>query len=89
MTAMEREAFADALMEWLNRRLAPPGESIGRDTHLFSGGLINSLRVLELIAWIERETGREIPDRMIRMDNFRTVERIAEVFLPEGARVVA
>ncbi len=89
MTAMERDAFAAALLEWLNRRLAPPGERIERDTLLFAGGLINSLRILELIAWIERETGREIPDRMVRMDNFRSVERIAEVFLPEGSRVVA
>jgi acyl carrier protein len=89
MSAMERESFTRALLAWLNRRLAPPGERIERDTHLFAGGLINSLRVLELIAWIERETGREIPDRMIRMDHFHTVERIAEVFLPEAAHVGA
>jgi acyl carrier protein len=86
---MKRETFVTGMLAWLNRRLAPPGETIERDTPLFSGGLINSLRILELIAWIERETGREIPDRMIRMDRFHSVERIADVFLPEGSRVGA
>jgi acyl carrier protein len=43
--------------------------------------VINSIRVLELIAWTERAIGREIPDGQIRMDNFQTVTRIAEVFL--------
>lgn len=86
---MTRDSFAAALLEWLNRRLAPPGETIGRGTPLFSGGLINSLRILELIAWIERETGRVVPDRMVRMDHFRTVERIAEVFVREEEPGVA
>lgn len=87
MTAVERDAFAAALLEWLNRRLAPPGERIERGTPLFEGGLIDSLRILRLIAWIERETGSTIPDRMVRMDNFRSVERIAEVFCREVSNV--
>jgi hypothetical protein len=36
--------------------------------------------VLELIAWTEREIGRIITDAEIRLDNFRTVQRIADVF---------
>lgn len=86
---MSREVFAAALLEWLNRRMAPPGERIEPDTPLFAGGLIDSLRILRLIAWIERETGSLIPDRMVRMDNFRSVERIAEVFLKEVDRADA
>jgi hypothetical protein len=74
------DAFVHALLEWLNRRLAPPGVRIGPDTPLFAGGMINSIRILELIAWTEREMGGTIPDPMIRMDNFATARRIAEVF---------
>ena len=43
-------------------------------------GSINSIRILKLIAWTEHATGQRIPDASIRMDNFRTVRRIAEAF---------
>lgn len=87
--SMIPDAFATDLLAWLNRRLAPPGVVIRRDTPLFAGGLINSIRILELIAWVERAVDREIPDRMIRMDNFRTVDRITHVFAAEGVHVDA
>jgi acyl carrier protein len=78
--AAPRDAFAAALLAWLNARLASEGVAITADTPLFAGGLLNSLRVLELIAWTERATGQEIPDSLIRMDHFRTVRLIAERF---------
>ena len=72
--------FVETMLEWLNGKLAPPGVRIDADTPLFRTGLIDSIRILELIAWTERATGRLIADREIRMDNFRTVARIADVF---------
>lgn len=84
---MATEPFTERLLGWLNRKLAPPGMVIDADTPLFSGGLINSIRILELIAWTERETGRPIPDAMIRMDNFHSARRIAEVFTREVSDV--
>ena len=77
--AAARAELVAALVAWLNRRFAPATE-ITPTTPLFAGGLINSIRVLELIAWTERATGRRIPDVAIRMDNFHSPERIAEVF---------
>jgi acyl carrier protein len=74
-----RAGFVAELVAWLNRRFAPAVE-ITATTPLFAGGMINSIRVLELIAWTERATGRQIPDAAIRMDNFHSPERIAEVF---------
>jgi hypothetical protein len=68
------------LLDWLNRRLAPPGVTIEADTPLFAGRLIDSIRILELIAWTERATGAPVPDRMIRMDYFASPRRIAETF---------
>ena len=85
---MQTDDFVRELLGWLNRKLAPPGVEIDADTPLFSGGLINSIRILELIAWTERATGRTIPDVMIRMDNFHSVRRIAEAFVPEVTDVV-
>jgi acyl carrier protein len=84
MTSSARATFIDRTVAWINQRLAPAGVAVTADTPLFIGGLINSIRVLELIAWTERAIGAEIPDQRIRMDNFCTVRRIAEVFVVEA-----
>jgi len=81
--------FIPAMVAWLNRSVTGPGVTIDPDTQLFEGGLIDSIRVLELIAWTEEAIGAVIPDSRIRMDNFRTVARIAEVFLPEESDAAA
>jgi acyl carrier protein len=73
-------AFLHDLLAWLNRRFARDGMTIDAATPLFAGRLIDSLRVLELIAFTEHTLGVRIPDSAIRMDNFATPERIAAVF---------
>jgi acyl carrier protein len=80
---MTRERFIAEMVAWLRDRLAPTEITIAADTPLFAPGLMDSIRVLELIAFTERAIGSVIPDSRIRMDNFRTVGRIADVFLPE------
>lgn len=86
---MNHDRFVAHLLAWLNLRLAPPGVTIAPDTPLFTGGLINSIKILEVIAWVERSTGRTIRDAEIRMDNFATAARIAEVFVREPEHVAA
>jgi acyl carrier protein len=49
-------------------------------TPLFADGWIDSLSILKLIAYVELLIGREIPDQEIVMENFRTVDTIAEHF---------
>jgi acyl carrier protein len=75
-----REAFESELVDWLNRHHCPEGTSIDRDTALFREGWLDSLGILELIAWTERAIGRTIPDEQIRMDHFRSVAEIARTF---------
>lgn len=72
---------ADRMLAWLNRRFAERGRTISYRTLLFEDGLIDSIRILEIIAWVEEASGRTIPDREIRMDRFASVERIATHFL--------
>jgi acyl carrier protein len=55
---------------------------VDADTPLFANGLINSIRVLHLIAWTEHVPDLRIPDTRIRMDHFRTVRDIADTFAP-------
>lgn len=78
-----RERFVTDMVVWLNDRLATE-IGISADTPLFARGLMDSIRVLELIAYTEVAIGSVIPDMRIRMDNFRTVGRIAEVFVKEA-----
>ena len=84
-TTRARAALLRELVAWLNERFAPDGPVIQADTLLFSHGLLDSMRILELIAWTERAIGREIPDSAIRTDNFASAARIAELFAHGGA----
>lgn len=80
---MTREMFVQETVDWIRTRLLPPGAALGPDTPLFRDGLIDSIRILKLIAWTEHATGARIPDEMIRMDHFESVSRIAETFVRE------
>lgn len=80
-----RERFERAMLAWLNRRFASRGIVITAETPLFAKGVIDSLGILELIAWTEMNTGQVVPDESIRMDNFGTVARIAQTFVHEEA----
>lgn len=62
--------------------LADRADPIDADTYLFDEGLIDSLKILQLIAFIETEIGRTIPDTDVVMDNFRTVRTMAARFAP-------
>lgn len=84
-----RDDFAREMIAWLNEEVAPRGVRVDADTALFATRLLDSLRVLELIAFTEQAIGRAIPDSHIRMDNFQTVARIAAVFLPLDDDVAA
>jgi acyl carrier protein len=80
-----RDRFEAAMVAWLNTRFAAKGIVVTADTPLFAKGLIDSLGILELIAWTEVNTGQVVPDERIRMDNFGTVARIARMFVREEA----
>lgn len=72
--------FERDMVAWLNRRFGDEERWFERGTLLFEDGLIDSIRILEIIAWVEEASGRTIPDREIRMDRFRSVRRIARHF---------
>ena len=70
-----------ALLEFVNRELLRDSpHHVGPDTPLFADGLVDSLKILQLIAFIEMKTGRSIPDREVVMEHFRTVQTIVDRF---------
>jgi acyl carrier protein len=54
--------------------------AIDADTYLFADGMIDSLKILRLIAFVELRLGRTIPDCDIVMQNFRSVRAITARF---------
>ena len=82
---MTRGQFEQSMVAWINARLLPPGTAVTAATPLFEDGLIDSIRILKLIAWTEQALGRQIPDADIRMDHFRDVQTIARRFVEAGS----
>ena len=80
---LDRATFVVRMLAWINQRLVAPGVVVRAATPLFASGIINSIKVLDLIAWTERAIGRQIADQDIRLDNFHSVQRIADVFAQE------
>ena len=50
-----------------------PAESLTADYDLLAGGVIDSLGLLKVIAWLEDRFGVMVEDLEIAPDNFRTV----------------
>ncbi|AZK92524.1 MULTISPECIES: phosphopantetheine-binding protein [Streptomyces] len=59
------------------------------DYDLLTNGVVDSLGLLKLIAWIETEFGITVDDAALDPDNFRTVDAIdgfvARASVPAGA----
>jgi acyl carrier protein len=71
----------ESLLKFVNEDLlAGSQEKVAPDTALFDEGRIDSLKILRLIAFLEVRSGRKIPDELIVMDRFRTIEAIAKNF---------
>jgi acyl carrier protein len=80
--AVLKDDLLGFINESLPRILGKPHELPDADssTLLFETGLIDSLAIVQLIAFVERATGRRIPSRMVVMKYFRTVDAICETF---------
>ena len=74
----------DELKNTLRRALASQfglRVSIDDDTQLFSSGLIDSLNVMELVSFVEGAIGQSIAPAEIVLENFDSIERIAQLAL--------
>ncbi|MFC7549671.1 acyl carrier protein [Plantactinospora sp. GCM10030261] len=55
------------------------GVPVGDDEDLFDGGYVNSLFVVQLVAWIEREYDVRLALNELVLDDLRTITAIAGV----------
>lgn len=54
------------------------GDEIDVRTPLFSSGALDSVAMLNLITFVEKETGMEIRAEDVTLENFDTAERILD-----------
>lgn len=85
-----REAFAAALIAFIegplfSRHGAPRSSmTIDASTPLFETGVIDSLGIIDLLAFVETATGRPIPMRKVDIRFFGTVDRMTRAFWDDG-----
>lgn len=69
--------FADELLDLLNEELSlDPSVPIDLDTDLLVTGLVDSLGVIEVVAWMETELGVTIDPVDVTLENFQTAGRM-------------
>ncbi len=79
-------AFETRLLRFINEtlpRLDRHGRSwdpVSASTPLFSTGLLDSLSILHLIAAVEELTGQPVPDQLVVMKHFQSVEAMSAAF---------
>jgi len=54
--------------------------AITPDTLLFKSKILDSMNILDLIGYVEKQIGRRLKDTEISMENFRSVRMIADTF---------
>ena len=56
------------------------GRTIRINTPLFTDGLMDSMKILDLIAFIEASLDIRVRDRQVTLENFRNVQAISGCF---------
>jgi acyl carrier protein len=74
------------LLDFVRHRLVAEelAPRVEPETPLFEQRIVDSLRILELIAFIESAIGRKIPDAQVVLANFRSIETMASRFANDG-----
>lgn len=56
-----------------------PAREIGDDDDIFALGFVNSLFAMQLVMFVENEFGLTVEDNDLDIDNFRTINAIANL----------
>jgi hypothetical protein len=76
-------AFSQQLLRFIRVLLpadADAARDVGLDTYLFADGLINSMRILDLVAFVESTLEIQVRVADVTMEHFRTPRTIARYF---------
>jgi acyl carrier protein len=84
MVMPECAEFIRATGDFLRRQNPSGPHAFGPDDDLFTLGLVDSLRLVELIVFMEELTGREIPVENYSIASFYTLNNLYEL-VSDGA----
>ncbi len=75
---MNRNAAIAVIKDYLLREIAPDEtpESVDLETHLITGGVIDSIGALQLVSFLEKEFQVEIPTYEVTAANLDTLDAI-------------
>ena len=60
--------------------------AVAENDDIFALGFINSLFALQLVAWVEKEFEIQIEDEDLEIENFNTIEAIANLVARKNGR---
>jgi len=75
----DNKTFGDNLMSFV-LSLTDSNTKVDYNTELFADNIINSINVLDLIAFVEHEFNIQIKDEDIILDNFSSINNIINKF---------
>ena len=64
------------LLQYLEERMGLDPSVLGNDTPLFTGGLLDSFSMVDVILFIESETESRMKATDVRLDNLDSIGRI-------------
>jgi len=68
----------DIILEYIQQNLLKGRvTNLGMDDDLLDSGILNSLGILQLVAFIDERFGFQIPDEDVVYENFNSVQAIA------------
>jgi acyl carrier protein len=78
---MDVEAIADRIEKFLREQflIADDDPGFTRTVDVYESGYVDSVGVVELLAFIEEEFGVEVPEGELLSDEFSTIDGIARV----------
>jgi acyl carrier protein len=79
---LNRDELEQRLLRFVRSELVSPevAANISPGTRLFEERFVDSLKILEVIAFLERATARKIPDRQVVLANFASIGAMANAF---------
>jgi len=67
---------SDSLMTYLGEKMGLDTASLTADTPLFSSNLLDSFSMVDLIMFIEKESGLRLHPTDVSLDNLDSIDRI-------------
>lgn len=81
-------AFVNETLPRLDRRQRT-WQPVSSSTSLFATGLLDSLSILHLLAAVEKLSGCCVPDQLVVMKHFQSVDAITATFGPAAEEVLS